>query len=295
MVGVTGGDRLTKSREVLQITSKSEHGHPSTRTEWPQPASSSRRDALVFDDVSHRFRRVPAVSNVSLRVAEGEFCTVIGPSGCGKTTCLNMVAGEVKPGRGRVEVLGSEPRAGDRRIGYMFARDALFPWRRAIDNVCIGLEARGVPKAQRRRQAIELLDAVGLADASDKYPAQLSQGMRQRVALARTFVLGAEILLMDEPFAALDAQTRILVEEYLAGLWERERSTVLFVTHDLAEAIVLSDRVILMSAAPGRIKRVFEVPLERPRSVRRLQASPDFHALYEQIWTELEEEVMGSV
>ena len=163
-----------------------------------------------------------------------------------------------------------------------------------MDNVAVGLEARRVPKKERREKARELLDAVGLGHAFDSYPSQLSQGMRQRVALARTFALGAELLLMDEPFAALDAQTRILLEEYVTQLWERDRSTVLFVTHDLAEAIVLSDRIILMSASPGQIKRVFDVPLPRPRSAKQLQGDPRFHQLYEEIWEDLSDEVVGS-
>ena len=250
--------------------------------------------AVEFKGVSHSFEGSPAVIDVSLRVREHEFCSIIGPSGCGKTTCLNMVAGEIRPRSGSVRVLGQAPRLGDLRIGYMFARDALFPWRSATDNAALGLEARKVPKKERRERATELLDAVGLGHALDSYPSQLSQGMRQRVALARTFALGAELLLMDEPFAALDAQTRILLEEQLTQLWERDRSTVLFVTHDLAEAIVLSDRIILMSASPGRIKRVFDVPLPRPRSARQLQGDPQFHQLYEEIWHELSGEVMRS-
>jgi NitT/TauT family transport system ATP-binding protein len=246
--------------------------------------------AVSFTNVNHRFHGSVALSDITLEVPRGEFCALVGPSGCGKTTCLNMVAGEIRPDEGDLVVLGGGARQGDRRIGYMFARDALYPWRTARRNVALGLENRGVPKRERQRRAVELLDAVGLASKYDAYPTQLSHGMRQRVALARTFALGAELLLMDEPFAALDAQTRIMLEQQLTQLWERHRSTVLFVTHDLAEAIVLADRIVLFTASPGRIKRVYDVPLPRPRSVTQLQGTPEFHELYEAIWTDLEGE-----
>ena len=245
---------------------------------------------MSFDRVSHRYDAAWAVSDISLTVPRGQFCAVIGPSGCGKTTCLDAVAGEVVPTSGTVTVLGEQPAPGNKRIGYMFARDALFPWRTARANVALALESRKVPRSERARRADELLDAVGLAGAYDRYPSQLSQGMRQRVALARTFALDAELLLMDEPFAALDAQTRMLLEQELTRLWERDSSTVLFVTHDLAQAIVLADQVVVFSAPPGRIKRVFPVPLPRPRSISRLRATPEFRELYEAIWLELEDE-----
>ena len=247
--------------------------------------------AVSFVQMSHRYDAGPVVTDISLTVPRGEFCVLIGPSGCGKTTCLDAIAGEVVPTSGAVTVLGEQPAPGNQRIGYMFARDALFPWRTAWANVALALESRRVPRADRRRRAVELLDTVGLAGAADLYPAQLSQGMRQRLALARTFALDAELLLMDEPFAALDAQSRMLLEQELTRLWERDSSTVVFVTHDLAEAIVLGDRVVVFSAAPGRIKREFTVPLPRPRSITRLRSTPAFHELYEAMWAELEDEV----
>ncbi|WP_084145316.1 ABC transporter ATP-binding protein [Amycolatopsis jejuensis] len=256
-----------------------------------ETGAASGEVAVAFDQVSHSFRGKPAIDHVSFRIEKGEFATLIGASGCGKTTCLNAVAGELTPDTGQVKVLGGAPATGDQRIGYMFARDSLLPWRTAAENVAFGLESRGVNRAERRKRAAEVLDAVGLSNAHDAYPAQLSHGMRQRVALARTFALNADLLLMDEPFAALDAQTRIMLEDHLMRLWEAQRSTVMFVTHDLAEAILLSERIFLLSASPGRALRVYDVDLPRPRSVTRLQGMPEFHRLYEEIWSDLEEEV----
>jgi NitT/TauT family transport system ATP-binding protein len=253
------------------------------------------RAAVSLTNVSHSFRGALAIDNVSFQINEGDFCTLIGASGCGKTTCLNIVANEVRPDTGEAVVLGGAPHTGDRRLGYMFARDALLPWRTALDNVAFGLESRGIPRHERRERAAHFLNAVGLSKAHDAFPSQLSHGMRQRVALARTFALDAQLLLMDEPFAALDAQTRIMLEEYLTRLWESQRSTVMFVTHDLAEAIVLSDRIFLLSSSPGRIKRVYDVDLPRPRSVTHLQGMPEFHKLYETIWSDLEEEVNRAI
>ena len=257
----------------------------------PSPEAATVASAVKLDGVSHSFLTSKVVDDVTIDIAAGEFCSIVGPSGCGKTTCLNIVAGEIPVQQGSVQVLGESPRLGRRDIAYMFARDALLPWRTAADNVAIGLEARRVPRGERHERARDLLASVGLGDYVDAYPSKLSHGMRQRVAIARTFAVSPDLLLMDEPFAALDAQTRLLLEDTLIRLWETQRSTVLFVTHDLAEAIALSDRIVLMSARPGRVKRVFDVPIERPRSVRKLQGSPEFHEIFEAIWTDLEEEV----
>ena len=245
---------------------------------------------IVFDDVSHRFDGKLVLDRLSLTVHRGEFCVLIGPSGCGKTTGLDAVAGEVVPTSGSVRLLGTAPVRGDRRLSYMFARDALFPWRTAIDNVALALEPRGVARAERRRRAAEVLGAVGLSDVHDSYPSQLSQGMRQRVALARTFAVGADVLLMDEPFAALDAQTRVVLGHELTRLWERDASTVLFVTHDVAEGIFLADRIVVFSAGPGRVKSEYEVALPRPRSFAALQSTAVFRDLHEAIWRDLQEE-----
>lgn len=249
--------------------------------------------SIVMDRVSIEFKSagVVAVSDASIHVAPGEFVSIVGPSGCGKTTLLNFVAGLLPPqfGTGTFLVGGKTPTIGNRDIAYMLARDALCPWRTAVENAELGTEIRGMPAEQRRARAMDLLGKVGLKGFEHAYPKALSQGMRQRVALARTFALDSPILLMDEPFGALDAQTKLQLEDVLLGLWERERRTVLFITHDLSEAVTMSDRVIVMSARPGRIVAEVPITLERPRSVRALQKDRHYHELYAQVWTKLEE------
>jgi NitT/TauT family transport system ATP-binding protein len=199
-----------------------------------------------------------------------------------------MVAGLVPMETGVVTIDGSPPRAGRNDIAYMLARDCLFPWLTAQDNAELGNAMRDMPKAERRERAVALLAAVGLRDFAKAFPKELSHGMRQRVALARTFCMPSPVLLMDEPFGALDAQTKLQLEDLLLSLWSRERRSVLFITHDLSEAVVLSDRVIVMSARPGRIIADIRIPLERPRSVRSLQKDPRYHELYAEIWEKLE-------
>lgn len=231
---------------------------------------------------------VVAVDDVSFSVAPGEFVSIVGPSGCGKTTVLNIIAGLVPFEEGDVVVAGDSPRAGRHDIAYMMARDCLFPWLRAQANAELGNDFRGMARDENARRASVMLDAVGLKDFKAAYPKQLSQGMRQRVALARTFSMPADVLLMDEPFGALDAQTKLQLEEVLLSLWTEERRTVLFITHDLSEAVVMSDRVIVMSARPGRILADIRIPLSRPRSVRALQKDPQFHEIYAEVWSKLE-------
>lgn len=248
--------------------------------------------AIVLDRVSVRFAAgVVAVSEVSLRIRAGEFVSIVGPSGCGKTTLLNFAAGLLPRdvGSGTFTVGGRPPVEGNRDIAYMLARDALAPWRTALENAELGAEIRGVPLAERRRRTFDLLDKVGLKGFEHAYPKQLSHGMRQRVALARTFALESPILLMDEPFGALDAQTKLQLEDVLLSLWQRDGRTVLFITHDLSEAVTMSDRVIVMSARPGRIVADVPIDLPRPRSVRALQKDPAFHELYAHVWSKLEE------
>ncbi|MDE2364687.1 MAG: ATP-binding cassette domain-containing protein, partial [Hyphomicrobiales bacterium] len=195
--------------------------------------------------------------------------------------------------RGKMLVGGKPPTSGNRDIAYMLARDALSPWRTALGNAELGAEIRGVPVSERRARAIDLLEKVGLAGFENAYPKQLSQGMRQRVALARTFSLASPILLMDEPFGALDAQTKLQLEDVLLNLWQSERRTVVFITHDLSEAVSMSDRVIVMSARPARIVADVPIPLGRPRSVRALQKDHLYHELYAEIWAKLEEGLSG--
>lgn len=229
-----------------------------------------------------------AASNVSFKVKEGEFVSIVGPSGCGKTTILNLLAGMIPLETGSMHIAGAKPRAGRHDVAYMLARDSLFPWRTALQNAMVGLEFRGASAKESRERATDFLGRVGLERFLDQYPKSLSHGMRQRVALARTFALNSQILLMDEPFGALDAQTKLQLEDVLMSLWDEERKTVIFITHDLAEAVSLSDRVIVMSARPGRIVDDIAIPLSRPRSVRALQQDPAYHELYAHIWSRLE-------
>ncbi|MBN9076271.1 MAG: ABC transporter ATP-binding protein [Rhizobiales bacterium] len=263
----------------------------------PRPAvtgpAAHGAGSILIDRVSIEFdaARLLVVDDVSLEIKAGEFVSIVGPSGCGKTTLLNLAAGllPAEVARGTMLVGGKPPRKGNRDIAYMLARDALSPWRTALGNAELGAEIRGVPAGERRTHARELLDRVGLKGFEDTYPKALSQGMRQRVALARTFALDSPILLMDEPFGALDAQTKLQLEDVLLGLWQQQKRTVVFITHDLSEAVSMSDRVVVMSPRPARIIADIDIPLERPRSVRALQKDPLFHRIYAEVWARLEE------
>ncbi|WP_052097526.1 ABC transporter ATP-binding protein [Achromobacter sp. RTa] len=252
--------------------------------------------AIGFAGMSIRFNGdVQALDDVSLDIAPGEFVSIVGPSGCGKTTLLNIAAGLIpaKMYSGRCQVLGKAPEAGNRDVAYMLARDALCPWRSALANVELAGEIRGQLMPRRREIARKLLDRVGLGAFEKAYPKQLSHGMRQRVALARTFSMDSPILLMDEPFGALDSLTKIQLEEVLLDLWQAQARTVMFVTHDLGEAVAISDRVIVMSARPGRIVADVRIDLPRPRSVKSLQKDPAFHRLHAKVWEKLDE-AMGN-
>ncbi|QFZ86208.1 ATP-binding cassette domain-containing protein [Variovorax paradoxus] len=246
--------------------------------------------AVAIDGVHLSFDgRSSVLADVSLHVAEGEFVSLVGPSGCGKTTLLNLCAGLVPHmGEGTVQVLGAAPRIGNPQIGYMLARDSLLPWCSALENAAFGARVRGLPKAKSLERARRVLAEVGLADHADALPKALSHGMRQRTALARTFALDAPLLLMDEPFGALDAQTKLQLQDLLLRLCQQHRHTALFVTHDLAEAVAVSDRVVVMSSRPGRIIADVPIDLPRPRSIRELQKSPRFHELYATLWSQLE-------
>ena len=251
---------------------------------------SERSASIDIERVNHQFPGgVRAVDDASLRIHAGEFVSVVGPSGCGKTTLLNLIAGLLELKDGSIAVAGAPPKAGRHEIAYMLARDCLFPWRSALENVMLGGEFRGVPRGARLERARELLGKVGLRGFESNYPKTLSHGMRQRVALARTFSLESTVLLMDEPFGALDAQTKLQLEDVLLDLWNAERRTVMFITHDLNEAVTLSDRVVVMSARPGRIIADIPIPLPRPRSARALQKNPHYHEIYTEVWSCLEE------
>ncbi len=251
------------------------------------PAAISVRDLTV------RFGEVLAVDRVSLDLADGEFVSIVGPSGCGKTTILNMLTGLVPLQDGRITMRGKTPFVGNPDVAYMLARDCLLPWRSTLDNASYGMEVRGIAPAERRARASDLLARVGLAGFEDKFPKHLSHGMRQRCALARTFCLDAPIMLMDEPFGALDAQTKLQLEDVLLALWQEHKRTVVFITHDIAEAVTLSDRVIVMSARPGRIVADMTIHIQRPRHARALQRDPHFHETYTRIWEKLEEGMSG--
>ncbi|MBI1735482.1 MAG: ABC transporter ATP-binding protein [Candidatus Rokubacteria bacterium] len=253
---------------------------------------------ITIDHVSHRFdidgRAVPVLDDVSFEVAEGEFLAIVGPSGCGKSTLLNMVSGLIPPTSGRVTVDGAPVAGINPRIGYMFARDALLPWRTSLANVAFGLELQRQGVAPRETRARELLRLTGLAGFEGSYPNQLSQGMRQRVSLARTLATDPDVLLMDEPFGALDAQTKLVLEDEFLRIWERDRKTVIFVTHDLFEAIAMADRVAVFSARPGRIKSVVAIDLPRPRSLTGGRFDAHFQDLYDRLWDELKYEVVAA-
>jgi NitT/TauT family transport system ATP-binding protein len=234
-----------------------------------------------------------AVEGASLVVAEGEFVSIVGPTGCGKSTLLNVAAGLLAPASGQIEVFGAPLTDLNRDAGYLFQSDALFPWKTALENVAIGLEIAGRPAAAARGLAKQWLARVGLAGFGGRYPHLLSGGQRKRVGLAQVLIRDPRILLMDEPFGPLDAQTRQIMGNLLLDLWSADRKAVLFVTHDLEEAIALSDRVVIMSAGPAaHIMGEWKVPLPRPRDIAEIKLATAFHDLHREIWAVLREQVL---
>jgi NitT/TauT family transport system ATP-binding protein len=232
-----------------------------------------------------------AIRDVDLTVDRGQFVTVVGPTGCGKSTTLSLISGLAPATEGEVLVDGSPVTGIPQGLGYMFQNDAVLPWRSVLDNVAAGPRYRGVPKAEARDRAREWVQKVGLAGFEGYHPHQLSGGMRKRVALAQTLVTKPKILLMDEPFSALDVQTRALMQDELLRLWSGSGAAVIFVTHDLDEAIALADKVVVLTTGPATVKDVFEIPLERPRKVEELRLTEDFRKLYADIWESLRSEV----
>ncbi|UPT89737.1 ABC transporter ATP-binding protein [Bradyrhizobium barranii subsp. apii] len=254
--------------------------------------------AVALEDAKVAFRlgddRVyTAVEKAHLSVAQGEFVAIVGPTGCGKSTLLNVAAGLLKPAAGSIKIF-DRPLAGlNRDAGYLFQADALFPWKTALDNVAIGLEIAGTPRAEALQHAQKWLTSVGLGAFANRYPHMLSGGQRKRVALAQVLIRDPKILLMDEPFGPLDAQTRQVMGNLLLDLWNADRKAVLFVTHDLEEAIALADRVVIMSAGPSsRIIGDWRVSLPRPRDIFEVRLDKEFHALHREIWSVLKDEVM---
>ncbi|WP_203159171.1 ABC transporter ATP-binding protein [Methylobacterium aquaticum] len=254
-------------------------------------------EAVRLDGVSIAFtlkggKRYVAVEGIDLAVMPGEFVAVVGPTGSGKSTLLNAAAGLLKPASGSVTVFSSALSGLNARAGYLFQADALMPWKTAIDNVAVALEPQGVPRAEALARARDWLAKVGLATFTDRYPHMLSGGQRKRVALAQMLIRDPEILLMDEPFGPLDAQTRQIMGNLLLDLWAANRKAVMFVTHDLEEAIALADRVVVLSAGPAAgIVGEFKVDLARPRDISEIRLEPQFHALYKEIWSCLRVEV----
>jgi NitT/TauT family transport system ATP-binding protein len=254
--------------------------------------------AVALTDVDVAFRLADggvfrAVHNASLTVADGEFVAIVGPTGCGKSTLLNIAAGLLAPAAGSADIFGAPLTDLNRQAGYLFQADALFPWKTALENVAIGLEITGVAPAEARARAKEWLGKVGLGAFGDRYPHMLSGGQRKRVGLAQVLIRDPKILLMDEPFGPLDAQTRQIMGNLLLDLWSADRKAVLFVTHDLEEAIALSDRVVIMSAGPSsRIIGDWRVTLPRPRDISEVKLDPAFHDLHRDIWQMLKDEVV---
>ncbi len=253
--------------------------------------------AIELRGVTKRFaspggRAYTALRDMDFTVAPGEFCAVVGPTGCGKSTTLTLISGLERPSAGQVLVAGREVSGITPGVGFMFQTDAILPWKTVLDNVAAGPRFRGVPKADALADARDWIRRVGLAGFEDRYPHQLSGGMRKRVALAQNLINEPRIILMDEPFSALDVQTRALMSNELLGLWDLTRPAVVFVTHDLEEAIALADTVVVMTAGPGgTVKAVYPIDLPRPRVVQEIRFEPHFVDLYHQIWSALRAEV----
>jgi len=256
----------------------------------PAPPAVAFRDVTIQFDTPSKGVHV-AVTDITIDIPEGRFVAIVGPSGCGKSTLLNAAAGLLVPNHGQVEIFGAPLQGINTHATYLFQQDALLPWCTVLDNVMLGPLFEGMKRGDAARLARDWLQRVGLAAFADRFPHQLSGGMRKRVAIAQTWIVDPQILLMDEPFSALDVQVRQMMETELLNLWQGSNKTVLFVTHDLEEAIALSDEVIVLSAGPARIKGVYPVPLARPRDVAEIRLDPRFDSLYRRIWGDLRDEV----
>jgi NitT/TauT family transport system ATP-binding protein len=237
---------------------------------------------------------VEAMQDVSLEVDDGEFVSIVGPSGCGKSTLMEIVGGLIEPSGGEVKIAGNLVQGTDPAIGIVFQQESAFPWRTVTENVAFGLEMAGVARDERARRAREMIELVGLGGFEDRYPSELSGGMRQRVAIARTLVMEPQIILMDEPFGALDEQTRLILGEELLQIRSATNATILFITHSFDEALLLSDRIVVMTARPGRVKKIVENPLPRPRD-STIVSDPEFGRLSGELWASLREESMQAM
>ena len=257
---------------------------------------SSQSPAIELINVSRRFltpdgKSMTALRDFNMTVQRGEFVAVVGPTGCGKSTTLNLVTGLATPSSGEVQVMGEPVRGIHPGIGFAFQTDALFPWRSVIDNVVAGPLFRGVPKDEAYARARQWLARVHLSQHESKYPHQLSGGMRKRVSLAQTFINEPQILLMDEPFAALDVQTRVVMHEELLQLWSEAKASVVFVTHDIEEAVALADKVYVLTAGPATVKSVYSIEIPRPRVVSEIRYEKEFIDISRTIWEDLRDEV----
>jgi NitT/TauT family transport system ATP-binding protein len=264
------------------------------------PPAAERAAAIEIKRLSYRLtdragRPIEILDSVDLTVNEGEFIAVVGPSGCGKSTLLNFISGLLPVQSGQASVFGRPVSGVDPSIGYVFQQHALLPWRNVLRNAEFNLEIQGVPADERRDRARKMLARMGLEGFDDHFPAEISGGMRQRVSLARTLVSDPRLILMDEPFGALDAQTKVLIQEMFLKYWEENRRTVVFITHDLAEAVALADRVLVMSARPGRLMAQYDVHLPRPRDFDHLRSNSHFNQLLDLIWNDLRSEVERSM
>jgi NitT/TauT family transport system ATP-binding protein len=269
----------------------------STSAKWPPEPPTESEPAIELRGVTKRFTTpsgsvYTALKDLDLQVAPGEFCAIVGPTGCGKSTTLTLVSGLERPSVGTVTVHGETVSGITPGVGFVFQTDAVLPWKSVLDNVAIGPRFRGTPKAKANLAARDWLRRVGLAGFEDRFPHQLSGGMRKRVALAQSLLNEPQILLMDEPFSALDVQTRAIMSNDLQSLWDLTRPAVVFVTHDLEEAIALADKVVVLTAGPGgTVKATFDIDLPRPRVVQEIRFEARFVDLYHQIWEALRSEV----
>jgi NitT/TauT family transport system ATP-binding protein len=254
---------------------------------------------IELQGIAKRFRRkgttIVACQDINLTIKRGEFVAIVGPSGCGKSTLLSMIAGLMRPSAGIIRYGGTALDGINRNVGFVTQRDNLLPWKTVEDNVGIALEIAHVQRDERRRRVQEYIELVGLTGFNKHYPAELSGGMRKRVGLARTLIYDPETILMDEPFGALDAQLKLVLQDEVLKLWERSKKTIVFVTHDLGEAVALSDRVVALSRRPGRVRLIEEIDLPRPRDVFRVRFTERFSQLHESLWQALEQDVRQAV
>ncbi|MBX4890256.1 ABC transporter ATP-binding protein [Rhizobium bangladeshense] len=265
------------------------------KTAPPTNSQNLAKPMVSIDAVTMSFGAYVAVQDVNLNVSDGEFLAIVGPTGCGKSTILNAIAGLLKPASGTVSIDGQPLRGVRNDIGYLFQQDALLPWKTAIENVELGPMFKGVGAADRREQSMRWLAKVGLKGFEHRYPHQLSGGQRKRVQMAQALITGPKVILMDEPFSALDIHTRHLMQNELLRLWQEEQRAVVMITHDLEEAIALGDRVVVLAAGPrSRVIDSFPVGLERPRDVAEIKLDPRFLDLYRNIWSSLRGEVEKS-